>query len=96
MAVAYQSIGPNVPAQQKFLLASQKLPVLLELGFGYIVVVLAMGLIIRIYLMRDLWQRVAESVTVQNLEAAGNVTAQGELVSALGEGFANSLDIAGF
>jgi len=96
MAVAYQSIGTNVPAQQKFLLASQKLPVLLELGFGYIVVVLAMGLIIRIYLMRDLWQRVAESVTVQNLEAAGNVTAQGELVSALGEGFANSLDIAGF
>ena len=96
MAIAYQSIGTNVPAQQKFLLASQKLPVLLELGFGYIVVVLAMGLIIRIYLMRDLWQRVAESVTVQNLEAAGNVTAQGELVIALGEGFANSLDIAGF
>jgi hypothetical protein len=35
-------------------------------------------------------------VTVENLAAADNVTAQGELVSALGEGFANSLDVAGF
>ena len=46
--------------------------------------------------MRDVWQRVAQSVTVQNLAAADNVAAQGELVSALGEGFANSLDIGGF
>ena len=59
-------------------------------GFGYIVTALAVGVVIRIYLMRDLWQRVAQSVTVQNLSAADNVTAQGELVSALGEGLAKN------
>ena len=63
---------------------------------GYIVAALAVGVVIRLYLMRDVWQRVAQSVTVQNLAAADNVAAQGELVSALGEGFANSLDIGGF
>jgi len=70
--------------------------VLFGLGFGYIVVALAVGVIMRIYLMRDVWQRVVDSVTVHNLQAADNVTAQGHLVSALGEGFADSLDIAGF
>jgi hypothetical protein len=33
---------------------------------------------------------------VQNLSAADNVDAQGHLVSALGEGFADSLDVVGF
>jgi hypothetical protein len=46
--------------------------------------------------MRDVWQRVAESVTVHNLAAADDVAAQGHLVSALGEGFADSLDVVGF
>lgn len=96
LGVAYQSLGPNVPAQQKFLLASQKLPVLIAFGFGYLVVALAIGAVIRVYLVRDLWQQVAQSVSVRNLEAAANVAAKGELVSALGEGFADSLDIAGF
>ena len=50
----------------------------------------------RIYLMRDIWQRVANSVTVHNLAAAENVAARGDTVSALGEGFANSLDVTGF
>jgi hypothetical protein len=52
--------------------------------------------VIRVYLMRDIWQRVADSITVDNLAAAENVTARGDMVSALGEGFANSLDVAGF
>ena len=39
----------------------------------------------------------AEIVTLrQQLAAADNVTAKGELVSALGEGFADSLDVVGF
>ena len=96
VAIGYASVAASVPAEQKFLLAMQQLPVLLMIGVGYIVTALAVGVVIRIYLMRDLWQRVAQSVTVQNLAAADNVTAQGELVSALGEGFANSLDVAGF
>jgi len=95
-AIGYQSVAASVPAQQKFAIALQKLPILFAAGFGYILVALAVGVVIRIYLMRDVWQRVVESVTVQNLAAADNVTAQGDLVSALGEGFADSLDIAGF
>ena len=94
-AIGYANIGGSLPAEQKFLLASQQLPVLIMGGIGYIVTALAVGAVIRLYLMRDVWQRVAQSVTVLNLTAADNVTAQGELVSALGEGFANSLDIGG-
>jgi uncharacterized membrane protein YjgN (DUF898 family) len=95
-AIGYASVPSGLTAEQKFYLAVQQLPFLLMVGFGYIVAALAVGTVIRIYLMRDLWQRVAQSVTVENLTAADNVTAQGELVSALGEGFANSLDVAGF
>jgi uncharacterized membrane protein YjgN (DUF898 family) len=95
-AIGFQSVSASVPEDQKFIMVTQKLPVLFALGFGYIVVALTIGIVIRIYLMRDVWQRVAESVRLQNLAAADNVTAQGHLVSALGEGFADSLDIAGF
>jgi uncharacterized membrane protein YjgN (DUF898 family) len=94
--IAYQSVAASVPEQQKILIATQKLPFLVGIGFGYILVALMAGVVIRIYLTRDVWQRVAESVTVQNLAAADDVVAQGHLVSALGEGFADSLDIAGF
>lgn len=94
--LGYQSVAASGPAQQKFFVVTQKLPVLFGAGLGYILAALAVGAILRIYLMRDVWQRVAETVTVQNLAAADNVTAQGHLVSALGEGFADSLDIAGF
>jgi uncharacterized membrane protein YjgN (DUF898 family) len=95
-AIALASVGSSVSTQQKIMLAMQKLPTMLALGFGYIVIALAVGVIIRIYLMRDVWQRVAESVTVHNLSAADSVDAQGHLVSALGEGFADSLDVVGF
>jgi uncharacterized membrane protein YjgN (DUF898 family) len=96
IAAAYRSVSASVAEEQKFLIAMQKLPTLFALGFGYILIALAVGVVIRIYLMRDVWQRVAGSVTVQNLAAADNVAAQGHLVSALGEGFADSLDVVGF
>ena len=95
-AIGYASVAAGLPAEQKFFLAFQQPTVLVMVGFGYIVAALAVGVVIRLYLMRDVWQRVAQSVTIQNLAAADNVAAQGELVSALGEGFANSLDIGGF
>jgi len=69
---------------------------LIALALGYIVVILATWVVMRIYLMRDLWQRVAASTTAHNLSAAENVVAKGHLVGALGEGFADSLDIVGF
>ena len=69
---------------------------LLAAGLGYVTLALGAGVISRVYLVRDLWQRVADSVSVQNLAAADNVAARGELVSALGEGLADSLDVVGF
>jgi uncharacterized membrane protein YjgN (DUF898 family) len=94
--IGLQGVSASVPDEQKAAIALQKLPVLLGIGFGYILVALVLGLVLRIYLMRDVWQRVADSVIVENLAAADNVTAQGHLVSALGEGFADSLDVVGF
>jgi hypothetical protein len=49
-----------------------------------------------VYLIRDLWERVVTSVTAYNLDHADNVRAEGTLASALGEGLADGLDIAGF
>jgi len=72
-------------------------PVLLiAMALGYVAAALALGVVLRVYLLRDVWERVAASVTVHNLSAADNVKAQGHLVSALGEGFADSFDVAGF
>ena len=63
---------------------------------GYLVYVLAFNVMMRLYLQRDLWARVSASITVHNIDAAANVTARGDLASALGEGFADGLDVAGF
>jgi uncharacterized membrane protein YjgN (DUF898 family) len=63
---------------------------------NYLILVLAIGVVIRVYLLRDVWQRAAASVTVHQLEAADNVQAKGEAASALGEGFADGLDVGGF
>src|ERR1700722_1502595 len=63
---------------------------------GYLGLLLAMNIVLRIYLLRDVWARVAASATAFRLEAAANVAAKGDLADALGEGFANGLDVVGF
>jgi uncharacterized membrane protein YjgN (DUF898 family) len=63
---------------------------------GYLVFALAIGLVVRLYLSRDLWVKVLATTTVYGLESAANVTARGDLASALGEGFADGLDVGGF
>jgi uncharacterized membrane protein YjgN (DUF898 family) len=63
---------------------------------GYLGIIIAVNVMLRIYLLRDVWARVASSTTVYRLEAAGNVTAKGNLAGALGEGLAGSLDVVGF
>jgi uncharacterized membrane protein YjgN (DUF898 family) len=77
-------------------LVMQQIPVLVLMALGYIAVALAFGVVVRIYLRRDVWERVASSVVVHNLAAATHVKAQGELAGALGEGLADSLDVGGF
>jgi uncharacterized membrane protein YjgN (DUF898 family) len=63
---------------------------------GYLGFILALNVVLRVYLQRDVWARVVASTTAFQLEAAANVAAAGELASALGEGLADSLDVAGF
>jgi uncharacterized membrane protein YjgN (DUF898 family) len=96
LGLGYANTSPSLQTAQRIMMASQQIPVLIALGVGYIGVALASGAVMRVYLMRDIWQRVADSVTVQNLAAADNVAARGDTVSALGEGFAQSLDVTGF
>lgn len=63
---------------------------------GYLVWAIVLNVVIRLYLVRDLWQRVVSSITVHGIEAAANVAAKGELANAIGEGFADGLDVGGF
>jgi hypothetical protein len=83
-----QSIGPSG--------VSQSIPVLILTAIGYLTLALALGVVTRLYLMRDLWVRVLASTTVRNIAAAANVSSKGTPASALGEGFADRLDVAGF
>lgn len=75
---------------------ARSIPLIVLLGIGYLAYALAMNVVIRVYLMRDLWVRVLSSTIVHNIEAAANVTARGDLANALGEGFADGLDVGGF
>jgi uncharacterized membrane protein YjgN (DUF898 family) len=63
---------------------------------NYLVIVLCAGVVLRVYLVRGVWERVVTSASAHNLERADDVQARGDLVSALGEGFADGLDVAGF
>ena len=46
-------------------------------GIGYLVFALALNVVIRVYLMRDLWVRVLESINIHGIEAAANVVGKG-------------------
>lgn len=74
----------------------KNIPLLVLAGLGYLVFALAMNIVIRVYLLRDLWVKVLGSINVSGLEAAANVAARGDLANALGEGFADGLDVGGF
>ena len=74
----------------------KSIPLLALTGLGYLVLALAFNVVIRVYLLRDLWVRVIASTSVHGIEAAANVAAKGDLATALGEGFADGLDVAGF
>ncbi len=73
--------------------ASNDVPTFILSALTYAITALVFGALMRIYLMRDVWQRVASSMTVYGLAAANDVAAHGELASSLGEGFADSLDV---
>jgi uncharacterized membrane protein YjgN (DUF898 family) len=63
---------------------------------NYLALVLCIGVVVRVYLTHGVWERVVTSTTVHNLNRADDVRVTGALASALGEGFADGLDVAGF
>src|ERR1700732_3952289 len=73
----------------------KSVPLLALAGLGYLALALGINVVMRVYLLRDLWVRVLASTTVYNVQAAANVSALGDLANALGEGFADGLDVAG-
>jgi uncharacterized membrane protein YjgN (DUF898 family) len=62
---------------------------------GYLVCVIAVNIVIRLYLVRDVWELAVRSVSITGLDSVRDVTVQGELAGALGEGFADGLDVGG-
>lgn len=64
--------------------------------FSYFSLFLALGVVQRIYLIQRVWMLVVSATRIKHLEAVDHVAAKGELVSALGEGLADGLDVAGF
>jgi uncharacterized membrane protein YjgN (DUF898 family) len=93
--IGYLTIGEPGMSEQKMLQISQDIGVMIGMGVGYVAFILLFWAVMRLYLIHDLWQRVAGSVTIQNLHLADDVAGQGEMVGALGEGMADSLDIGG-
>lgn len=63
---------------------------------NYLVIALFASFVVRIYLVRGVWERVVTSATANNLENADDVRVMGGLASALGEGLVDGLDVAGF
>jgi hypothetical protein len=47
-------------------------------------------------MIQRIWKIVVSSITIEHLEAADHVIAEGQPASAFGEGLADSLDVAGF
>lgn len=62
---------------------------------GYLCMIVAMNIVLRLYLVRDIWALCVRGVSVTGLEGVQDVAAQGELAGALGEGFADGLDVGG-
>jgi uncharacterized membrane protein YjgN (DUF898 family) len=58
----------------------------------YLLMIITMWVVIRIYTVQRVWHRVVDGCTVINIAGAANVGAAGELVSAFGEGLADGLD----
>ncbi|MDF0521661.1 DUF898 family protein [Bradyrhizobium yuanmingense] len=76
--------------------ATKSIPMVVMMVIGYFALALAINIVMRVYLQRDLWAKVLETVEVHDIAAAADVRGSGQLAGALGEGFADGLDVAGF
>jgi uncharacterized membrane protein YjgN (DUF898 family) len=94
-AITSSGIDLANASEQQITAAVQRPGVLVAVGAGYLVAALFFGVVMRLYLTRDVWDRIANTTTVYNLAAAANVASRGDVASALGEGLADSLDVGG-
>ena len=94
MGIGFTQVAGDTP-EEKLLALSDNWGVIIPAALGYICAILAFWAVMRIYLIHDVWQRVAASSRVVNLEAAADVATQGQAAGALGEGLADSLDVVG-
>jgi hypothetical protein len=92
----YAILGEGLDAAAKSATVMAHPAVLIGMGLGYLFMALAFNIVFRVYLVRDLWAKVADTTVVHNLAAADNVSVMGDATNALGEGFADGLDIGGF
>ncbi|HSJ79322.1 MAG TPA: DUF898 family protein [Erythrobacter sp.] len=92
----HATVGSGLEGETKIAAVMSHPAILIGMGVGYVAAALALNVIIRIYLVRDLWAKVAETSVVHNIAAADNVAVMGDAANAIGEGFADSLDIGGF
>ena len=74
----------------------RSIPMLVATGIGYLTFILLFNVVMRVYLMRDVWVKLVGSTAVYGLDSAANVSVRGDLASAVGEGFADGLDVVGF
>jgi uncharacterized membrane protein YjgN (DUF898 family) len=81
-----------------FATALARMPIwgMVAYGVWYLAMLLAFGVLARIYTLQRVWRRVIDSSTLLHPEAVTDVAAAGEAASALGEGLADGLDFAGF
>ena len=62
----------------------------------YLAMILAFGVIARIFVLHHVWRRVINACSLHNAKAAEDVGTAGEAADALGEGLVDGLDFAGF
>ncbi len=65
-------------------------------GLTYLVTLLGFGIAFRLFLIRRVWAIVCATTVVHNIDSTDAVAARPGTANALGEGFADSLDIVGF
>lgn len=62
----------------------------------YVPVILLYNIVLRMNIVHDIWQRVAQSITISGLDAVQSLAVAGESANAMGEGLSDGLDIGGF
>ena len=94
--IGYATLGADLTGEAKTAAVMGNPIVLIGMGLGYLMTALAFNIVFRVYLVHDLWAKIAETSVVHNIAAADNIAVLGDAASAIGEGFADSLDIGGF